>query len=212
GTVPQAPPGLFVQLWGRGARFGYYQVGGGRTYWFAVLNCADGRDDPAARGRLLRERFAGWAAPVGALLALTGAQRRDISRARVFDRDPERVWGVGPVTLLGDAIHPMTFNIGQGACQAVEDAVALAAEVGAGGPLPAALRRYEEARMRPTAQMVRRARRIGQWGRWESRLGCAVRDLALRPLLAGPAQRQHRRVLTGGPAAGPAAGARLSRR
>lgn len=202
GAVPEAPPGLFVQLWGRGARFGYYQVGGGRTYWFAVLNCAaDERDDPAVRGGLLRQRFTGWAEPVGTLLALTRDQAREISRARVFDRQPERVWGIGPVTLLGDAIHPMTFNIGQGACQAIEDAVALAAGVRSGGHLPAALRRYEEARMRPTAQMVRRARRIGRWARWESPLLCAARDLALRPLLAGPAQRQHRRVLTGEAAA-----------
>jgi 2-polyprenyl-6-methoxyphenol hydroxylase-like FAD-dependent oxidoreductase len=197
-TFDDAPYGTFVQLWGRGSRFGYYRVGVDRTYWFAVVNCdeADGHDagEPVV---LLRDRFAGWTAPVGALLAATA--NGDISRVRIYDRDPAPVWGTGRVTLLGDAAHPMTFNVGQGACQAIEDAAALTAQlvgVGTGGDLADALRRYERERMRPTAQLVRRARRIGQLAGWQAAPLCAVRDMALRPLLSGPARRQHEMLLT----------------
>ena len=190
-----APPGVFTQLWGRGRRFGYYRVGGDRTYWFAVLNCAEAdSDDPRQRAEMLRERFAGWTGATGALLAATAPAA--ISRIRAYDRDPVRVWGAGPVTLLGDAAHPMTFNVGQGACQAIEDAATLTAELGAGGPVPAALRRYERRRMRPTARLTMRARLIGQAARCDKPVLTGVRDLALGPLLSGPARRHHENLLT----------------
>lgn len=188
-------PGVFTQLWGRGRRFGCYRVGGDRTYWFAVLNCAEADvDDPRHRAEMLRERFAGWAGATVPLLAAT--ESAAISRIRVYDRDPVRVWGAGPLTLLGDAAHPMTFNVGQGACQAIEDAATLAAELRPAGPVPAALRRYERQRMRPTARLTMRARRIGQIARCNAPVLTGVRDLALGPLLSGPARRNHENLLT----------------
>jgi 2-polyprenyl-6-methoxyphenol hydroxylase-like FAD-dependent oxidoreductase len=53
---------------------------------------------------------------------------------------PIKRWGEGRGTLLGDAAHPMTFNLGQGACQAVEDARALARHLGRAGDIGIALR------------------------------------------------------------------------
>jgi 2-polyprenyl-6-methoxyphenol hydroxylase-like FAD-dependent oxidoreductase len=46
-------------------------------------------------------------------------------RREIVDRDPIKKWGSGRVTLLGDAAHAMTPNLGQGACQAIEDGVVL---------------------------------------------------------------------------------------
>ena len=66
----------------------------------------------------------------------------------LFDREPLPRWSIGPVTLLGDACHPMYPFMGQGAAQAIEDGATLAACLaadGAGDP-PKALRRYEELR------------------------------------------------------------------
>src|ERR671911_361036 len=59
---------------------------------------------------------------------------------------PARHWTGGRVALLGDAAHPMLPFLGQGACQAIEDAVALGDAVRAHGAVPGALRAYEQAR------------------------------------------------------------------
>jgi 2-polyprenyl-6-methoxyphenol hydroxylase-like FAD-dependent oxidoreductase len=66
------------------------------------------------------------------------------------------------VTLLGDAAHPMTPNLGQGACQAIEDGVILARHLDSAGDEVAALRDYERNRIERTWPMVRRARRLGK--------------------------------------------------
>lgn len=57
---------------------------------------------------------------------ISATEEAAILRTDIYDRDPvKKRWGAGRVTLLGDAAHPMTPDLGQGACQAIEDAVAL---------------------------------------------------------------------------------------
>ena len=82
----------------------------------------------------------------------------------VCDRDPIDRWSHGRVTLLGDAAHPMYPVGSNGASQAVLDAMALADELAAAEGVPAALRRYEAARLSPTAEIVRSNRRGGPEG------------------------------------------------
>ena len=75
--------------------------------------------DPAA----LKREFVGWDPMVEAITA----QATTTFRWGLYDREPLPVWTRGRLTLLGDAAHPMLPHVGQGANQAIEDAVALAA-------------------------------------------------------------------------------------
>ena len=84
------------------------------------------------------------------------------------------------MTLLGDAAHPMTPNLGQGACQAIEDALVLADCLGADRSVDAAFRRYEKIRGPRTAAVVRASRRVGRIGQLESPALCGLRNLLLR--------------------------------
>ena len=78
----------------------------------------------ATKGALLG-LLRGWSGPVPALIEAT--EEPAILRTDIYDRDPPRKrWGEGRLTLLGDAAHPMTPDLGQGACQAIEDALELA--------------------------------------------------------------------------------------
>ena len=79
------------------------------------------------------------------------------------DRDPVERWSFGRATLLGDAAHPMTQYVAQGACQALEDAVTLGAAVeAAGNDFEAAFKLYEQARIPRTARVLYAARDMGR--------------------------------------------------
>jgi len=177
------PWGTGFETWGRGARFGCAHIGGGRIYWFATANATEGEKDgspgsPGGPKATLLQRFGTWHSPVGGLIGTTHEDA--ILRTDIYDREPlgER-WGRGRVTLLGDAAHPMTPDLGQGAAQAMEDAVVLARCLRDSGPTSDALRGYERLRSARAAMVVRRSRRLGRVAQLENPLLCRLRDRAL---------------------------------
>jgi 2-polyprenyl-6-methoxyphenol hydroxylase-like FAD-dependent oxidoreductase len=173
----------FGEYWGRGARFGIAPLSGGRVYWFATHNVSPGQHGtPQEERALLDDIFGSWCAPIPALLAATPDAA--ILRHDIADRDPLAHWSVGRVTLLGDAAHPMTPNLGQGACQALEDAVALGESLRAHDDIVLALGAYEQRRVARANAIVRQSRRIGQIGQWSNPLACRLREALLRSVAA----------------------------
>lgn len=130
--VPNGYSGPWLsETWGRGGRFGIAPIGGGRTYWYASANFPEGTvDEPATRQERLLQRFSKWHAPIRDLIG--GTRSEDILFTPIYDRAPQfRLNGTARdlsarCILLGDAAHPLTPNLGQGACMAIEDAAALA--------------------------------------------------------------------------------------
>lgn len=111
-----------------------------------------------------------------AITSVTSDMRFDT----LVDRDPLPFWGRGVATLLGDAAHPVLPHTGQGAAQAMVDAVELGRVLGGDGPVDAALRRYEEDRRRKTAALLTRGRRVARAMRMTNPVACALRELAIR--------------------------------
>jgi 2-polyprenyl-6-methoxyphenol hydroxylase-like FAD-dependent oxidoreductase len=107
----------FTAWWGAGAKFIVFRSGPERWTMEAAVTAPPGEQDPPDQTRLIHERFTGFADPVHAIIDAAGAG--PIFRTDVFDRPPDEKWGAGRVTLLGDAAHPMTFAVGQGAAQAL---------------------------------------------------------------------------------------------
>ena len=164
---------------GRGAHFGCLPIDDKRTYWFVAANAPAGqRDPPGASGAAVFQRVGHWCDPIPAVLAATDED--SIRRDDILDRPPARPWGIGRVTLLGDAAHPSTPILGQGACMAIEDAVVLADCLAKAFDPVAALRSYEQRRYDRTTMVVRRSWRLGRVLALESRIGCWLRDVALR--------------------------------
>jgi 2-polyprenyl-6-methoxyphenol hydroxylase-like FAD-dependent oxidoreductase len=120
------------------------------------------------------ERFQSWHAAIPAAVAATGEGA--ILRNDIYDRPPLRRWGAGRVTLLGDAAHPMTPNLGQGACQAIEDAVVLRDSLAGNQDVAAALRRYEALRLPRTRRITLQSWRLGRAGQWSIPAACRLRD------------------------------------
>jgi 2-polyprenyl-6-methoxyphenol hydroxylase-like FAD-dependent oxidoreductase len=171
------------EYWGHGARLGLLPMSKGRVYWFATYNGPPGQRLAQAEAyAMLCARFRGWAAPIPELIAATDPAR--ILQNDIADRPPLPHWSSGRVTLLGDAAHPTTPNLGQGACQALEDAVVLADALQQHPDIPTALRHYERLRIPRTRMVVQQSRMIGMIGQWSNPLACRLRNRVFRTFIA----------------------------
>jgi FAD-dependent urate hydroxylase len=181
-----APVGTWLTWVGDGRRASVMPVGGGRSYFFfdvpmapdqvaammgahasaATDPCTAGpatagggsQGDPLGHRQTLATHFAGWAEPISELIA-----RMDpagVARIPIHDVDPLPTWTKGRMVLLGDAAHTMSPDLGQGGCQAMEDAWVLTHYLtSTTHSVPDALARYQAERMPHTADIVRRARK-----------------------------------------------------
>ncbi|WP_422741893.1 FAD-dependent monooxygenase [Micromonospora sp. WMMD754] len=166
--------------WGAGREFGTVPLGDGGLYWYAAEVAAPGGHEPDELAAV-RERFGDWHEPIPALLAATPPEavlRTDLMHLAT----PLPSYVRGRVAVLGDAAHAMTPHLGQGAGQAIEDAVVLGVVCADGAAdLAGALAAYDRQR-RPRSQAVARAAlRTARYGQQvRNPVALALRDTAIR--------------------------------
>ena len=146
-------------LWlGRDAHLVHYPVKAGREINIVAIVSDDWHQMGwTARGKPveLSKRFETFAPAPRALIALPDSWQK----WALFDRAPQRIRAQGPVTLLGDAAHPMLPFLAQGGAMAIEDAAVLAQCLAREEDIVHALRGYEHARYPRVARVQREARR-----------------------------------------------------
>jgi 2-polyprenyl-6-methoxyphenol hydroxylase-like FAD-dependent oxidoreductase len=174
---------------GRGRIFVSVGLGDGSLFWAATGRAVEGGRAASSADRLhLLDALADWADPVQSIVAHT--EPAAILRHDLYDREPLASWTRGRTTLLGDAAHPMLPNLGQGACQAIEDAVVLGrALTGAADPA-AALRAYERERRSRATRVVLQSRRMARLEHVSGRVTRPLRDGFMRALPRSAALRQ----------------------
>jgi len=170
--------GQTFESWGQGARFGAVPLSERLIYWFATANRPIGQTQSTTEQKTwLQQHFQGWHHPIGYLLETTPAEA--ILHHDIYDLQPFTPWSQGRATLLGDAAHATTPNMGQGACMAIESAFALASCIKENREIAAALRTYEARRQPRTAYVTRQSWQIGRVGQLKNRWGCYLRDLLM---------------------------------
>ncbi len=145
-------------------------------YWFLSLArelVPAGMSDPAAVLAHMAPRFD---ATFRAVTSATDDLRFD----ELADRDPIPFWGKEIVTLVGDAAHPLLPHTGQGAAQAIVDAVTLGKALAGSADIEPALRSYERARRGKTAALLGQGRRTARIMRTTNPLACYLREAVVR--------------------------------
>ncbi|PKV89739.1 FAD-dependent oxidoreductase [Streptomyces sp. TLI_146] len=182
-------PAAAAETWGRGERFGVVPLADGRVYLYATAVAPEGYRPADPRAELLR-RYGTWHDPIPALL-------ERVDPAALLQHDlhdlaaPLPRYHQGRLAWLGDAAHAMTPNLGQGGCQAIEDAVVLAHLLDGADvtDTPAALAAYSAARCARTDALRIRSRRAGRIAALTHPFAVAARDFAVR---ATPARTTRR--------------------
>ena len=175
-TGPMTGQFPMAESWGRGTVFGVMPLSDRRVYCYAAAPA-----EPGARARDELAELAGlfgtWHEPIPELLAITRPQ--DVLRHDVAElAAPLPSFHHGRVALLGDAAHPMTPNLGQGACQALEDAAVISRLAAGTEPDAVAgmLARYTADRLPRTTDVVRWSRRAATMTTWASPPAVAFRN------------------------------------
>ena len=169
-----------AESWGRGTVFGVMPLSDGRVYCYAAAPADSGARAGDELAELVR-LFGTWHEPIPQLLA--AARPQDVLRHDVAElAAPLPAFHCGRTVLLGDAAHPMTPNLGQGACQALEDAAVLTRLAVRTQPdaIAGMLSRYTTARLPRTTDVVRWSRRAAAMATWASLPAVTTRNALTR--------------------------------
>merc|ERR1712232_226980 len=118
---------------GPGQYFVITDIGNGRYQWYAFLarepGSAEREEKPDGNVKYLGDIFTGWSKDIHHIL--TATKENEIEQRDLYDRPPSvaKPWTKGSAALLGDSVHAMMPNLGQGGCQAFEDAFVLVQEL-----------------------------------------------------------------------------------
>ena len=183
--------GLF-ELWGAGARFGFVQINSSQVYWYALTNKnIISKDLTLTALKVLFNRFH---PVVSKLLAQT--EGGSVIHGAIQDIRPLNTWFNNNVCLIGDAAHPTTPNLGQGACQAIEDAYLLAEMFASENSVPECFAKFNALRKTKAEFVVNASWRLGKMAQLNSPLLCNVRNFMLRLMPSSANDKTNKMVYT----------------
>lgn len=192
GVTNFGPLDIAGETLGQGARFGLSSMSNDRVYWYATQSLPANTVIEGGHKQHLLKLFANWHAPIADLIQST--PESEILHHDIYDLSSLPHWSLGRITLLGDAAHAMTPNLGQGACQAIEDAAVLARQISEHNDLSVALQAYEAERRPRVKQIWQQSRLIGEVGQWSNPLACSFRDSLFKYVAAPMSNMQLRQV------------------
>lgn len=182
------------ETWGAKGRFGMTPLVGSKIYWYACINSK--ADNPLYRDfrvKDLQAHFSGYHDTIQQVLAQTTDQ--ELLWNDIIDIKPLPRLHDGRILFIGDAGHATTPNLGQGACQAIED-VAVLVDTLRETPTPSeAFKQVNRRRLARTRYITNTSWQIGRVSQWENPLLIAIRNMLMRITPEKIKQLQLRKLL-----------------
>lgn len=175
------------EAWGKGRRFGFVRINHRKVYWYAVVN-----ETLVKKSNNLTELFTDFNADVVRMILET--PKENIFMSDIIDLEPISQWQKDRVCLIGDAAHATTPNMGQGACQAIEDAYILGKLFGEGKIVEEVFSQYENLRMKKVHYIVNTSASIGKISHYENTLAVWLRNTLIKTIPNSINEKQMEKV------------------
>jgi len=172
------PPNFQNELneaWGKGDRFGFVQIAQNKVYWYALKSFKQDTKEYLIEN--LPDYFSGYNEIIKDIINKTHIE--NIHTATIDDLQPIKSWFKANVCLIGDAAHATTPNMGQGACQAIEDAYVFA-ECLDRFEIEKSFSIFQKKRMPKVKKVVNTSWRIGKMAHWKNPLAVGARNQLLK--------------------------------
>ena len=169
------------ETWGNKGRFGMTPLVGNKIYWYACIN-SPAHNKVYSRYTIkdLQQNFASYHDPITSVLAETNDQQ--LIWNDIIDIKPLKNLAFGNILFIGDAGHATTPNMGQGACQAIEDVAVLIDELKKTTDVALAFQIFEKRRLKRTRYITETSWSIGKVAQWENPISIIIRDTLMRIL------------------------------
>lgn len=164
------------EAWGKGKRFGFVKISAAKVYWFALTNSKNNDSE----GVNLEEQFAEFHTDILKIIAATTSDQ--IISSDIIDLKPIEKWSSENVCLIGDAAHATTPNLGQGACQAIEDAYVLGRVIDGNTSIAGAFKEFEKIRRKKALKIVDTSWKLGKIAQLENNVAIWLRNSLLSVL------------------------------
>jgi 2-polyprenyl-6-methoxyphenol hydroxylase-like FAD-dependent oxidoreductase len=181
------------ETWGTKGRFGISPLKDNKIYWYACINAP--QNDASLKSfkvRDLQNHFKDFHAPIPEILSAT--KDENLIWNDIIDLKPIDHYAFGNIVLIGDAAHATTPNMGQGACQAIEDAVILADELQKDSNIQKAFAQFEQRRLKRTHYIVNRSWTIGKVAQLQNKTLASLRNAMFKLLPTSAGEHQLKRL------------------
>ncbi len=169
------------ETWGTAGRLGIVPLADHKMYWFACIN-APQNDTEMKQYKVadLQNHFKDFHELIP--IILRQSKDENLIWNNIIDLKPIGRYAFGNIVFIGDAAHAMTPNLGQCACQAIEDAIILADEFKNNADAKIAFMQFEQRRIKRTHYIVNMSWIVGKVAQVENGTGASFRNFVFRRL------------------------------
>nr|WP_315032115.1 FAD-dependent monooxygenase [uncultured Chryseobacterium sp.] len=174
------------EIWGKGKRFGFVKISETKVYWYACIN----EKSFGPEGNL-SNIFHDFNTLI--LNIIEATPKEDIIGNVITDLSPIPKWYSENLCLVGDAAHATTPNMGQGACQAIEDAYIIGRLLEKSSDFNLVFEEFQKIRRKKVDYIVNTSRSIGKFSQWER--GNSLRNFFMGLIPESTSQKMARKII-----------------